>query len=342
MLVPIAIDLSVAHTNSTALHDPADAAALVNYIDTTPCVLLYNGETFDHSHVFSLLDSLPPKTRNDLTQRLMKMPTYRIANWNGVCGPDMPPYSYFGRSVFAVPRQVFTSIINPPQTNEDVFIQAGTTDITMWHTISLTPNHKHLTMNNYQYVLIDTPRDSLWGGMFEAVVKHTKLRLVTVIDRYVFKRGAIIDLSAAKYFITQIQNQTKNEGKSIRLVFVIESEVYYDDELADITKQLSGYISDCPKIKEIHICSMSHQTMMRHYHDRHVFFETVNNVLYEAKIGTGLSAFHGEFTDRAFNLSLSFYWLADSYVLYRETKFRTEFMRNPLWYEINNVRVSEE
>jgi hypothetical protein len=344
MLIPIAIDLSLTNTDSTMKHDFGDATALVNYLTTTPCVLLHNGESFETSRLFALLDTLPPGVRENLKQYLLKMPTYRVADWNGTCGQAFPPYSYFRGSIFVVPRGVFESLTAGNTSHESVTIHSGQTDITMWHTIHASRVHQRAIKIHRQHVDVGTDRDVLWGQTFEAIVKHTKIRAITIIDRYAFKRGDSTDTKACalSFVLNKLHEQSKNRENTIAVTIIIQADKYSEYELASITDYLSEIIADKTKISSLHICAMTKQTMSVFFHERYVYTETTDGVLYEAMIGRGISLFSSENVKLASILTLTFHWLAGDSTLYIDAKKRTSSFRHSEWYRNGKVFVNVE
>jgi len=344
MLVPIAIDLSLTDTDSTMKHDFGDATALVNYLTTTPCVLLHNGQSFETSRLFTLLDTLPPGIRENLKQYLFKMPMYRVADWDGTCGQALPPYSYFRGSIFVVPRGIFESLNARNTHHESVTIHSGQTDITMWHTIHASRVHQRAVKIHKQHVDVGTNLDVLWGQSFEPIVKHTKIRAITVIDRYAFKRGDSTDIEASAliYVLKKLQEQSKNRENSIAVTIIIQADKYSADELACITDKLSESISENSKISSLHICAMTKQTMSVYFHERYVYTETSEGVLYEAMIGRGISLFLSNDVKLASILTLTFHWLAADSTLYCDAKKRTSSFRHSEWYRNGKVFVNVE
>ena len=344
MLIPIAIDLSLTETNAPSKHDFGDATALANYIISTPCILLHNGQSFGESLLYSLLNTLPPSVRANLVQCLVKMPTYRVADWDGTCGQALPPYSYLRGSIFAVPRNVFESLNANGAKQETVTIQAGTIDITMWHTIQVSQVHQRISESHSQNINIGTNRDVLWGSSFESIVKHAKIRTITIVDRYAFKRGNETDTRAiaVSYFLKKIQEQSKSRDETISVTILVEAHKYTEDELATITETLAAELSDRQKILKVHICAMLTDTMVRFFHERYVFIETSEGILYETMIGRGMSVFSNITVELASILILRFHWLAGDSTLYSDAKKRTSVFRHKEWYRVGKVFVNIE
>lgn len=344
MLVPIAIDLSLNQSETIKKHDFGDATALVHYITNTPCILLHDGESFEKSQLYSLLGTLQPKVRTDLIQCFMKMPTFRVADWDGKCGKSLPPYSYLRSSILAVPRDIFESHDALKTLNDTVTIHAGVTDITMWHTIPASRVHQQVTKIHKQHVEKGTPREELWGKTFEPLIQHAKIRSITIIDRYAFKIGSHTDTSATAiiYFLDNLQKQSKNRDDTIAVTIIIQADKYHDDEVDKIVQTLAKAIHDKPKITSLHICAMSKHTMQDHYHERFIYTETYDGILYEAMIGRGVSVFASPTVFFASILTHSFHWIAGESTLYSDAKKRTSSLLRKQGIELHKVLFNYE
>lgn len=325
MMIPIALDFSNYDAFPEHQPDAADFKSLLKCLQSTPCVLLYNGDALSDSTLMTQQHAIPLKFRDRYRALLQRLPKQKIPAWNGIIDEKLPPFPYDAEHILAVSRATYCVALENDLAEVSVRTPAApNAEITMWKSIDATQTYERVeTLLNREIQIGDT-RTALWRDRFEPVVQHVKWRTISIVDRYIIGDDEHRDYSALDYLISKISSSARSP---LSLEIHFESNVPSwrhkqpgdaVDAANDLIQHLAKRVSTTANISGVQVYAHNKALIRDPFHDRFMFLHSSDDLLYSYSFGAGFSIFGAERIKRTTTFQMKVDLNAQEHQLYQQ------------------------
>lgn len=312
MIIPIALDLSNHDAFPEHLPDASDYKSLLKCLQSTPCVLLYNGEDLLTSTLMTQQNAIPIKFRDLYRSVLQRLPKQKIAEWDGIIDHKLPPFPYATNHILAVSRATYCVALEHDLDDVSVRVpEAPNAEITMWKSLDATDTYDAVTTLLRREIHTGERRSDLWRERFEPVLQQVKWRTISIVDRFLIGDDNRRDYDAIDYLLSKI-NKSAKSPVTINLHFESNTPGYAHknpgpavDAANELLQHIAKSVAACTNIHRVNAYAY-HKTLIRdEFHDRFLFLHSSDELLYTYSFGVGFTIFSKENIDRTTTFQLS-------------------------------------
>ncbi len=346
MMIPIALDFSNHDAFPEHQPDASDFMSLLNCLRSTPCVLLYNGDTLADSTLITQQHAIPVKFRDMYKGLLQRLPKQTIPAWNGIIDNQLPPFAYENEHILAVSRATYCVALENDLTDVSVRNPAAPhAEITMWKSIDATQTYDQVKSLLNREILVGDLRSVLWQDRMEPVIKHVKWRSITIVDRYFIGDDKRRDYEALDYLIGKINATARTPlALHIHLETKVPSWSHKHpgeavDAANELLQHLAKKVSDATQISQINIYAHSESLMKNAFHDRFMFLNSADELLYSYSFGAGFIVFSHERIKRLSTFQMKVDLTAREHPIYQQLLGMRPHRSIPASYSAEKVKI---
>jgi len=320
MIIPIALDFSKYNQDSELQHYGHDFGLLIACLESSACVLLYNGESLSDSILISQIELIPPKYRIRIRDLINRIPKKRVSGWNGIIDQNLYTFPMNSNVLFGVSKYRYFYDLNLDLDEVSARLPDNSRiEVTLWNSLQASITHQRYKALWDAGISTKDRLSVLWPTRFAAVLEALEWNSIIIVDRYLCRFKNRYTFRNMEFFLKQIDralnshsSNTGGTNTAVKIQFVIEEGTiiqqsnefqHYYDHTEELIDKLDLATKTYESISEIKVYCLPSHVMQVEFHDRYMFLipKGSDPVLFQYEIGGGFRFFGGN--DRIMNAS---------------------------------------